>query len=133
MMKKKKDENNYTFDLNAIFGKGSEEKRMADKVLDRIGVPNDYKHQYVAEKNMKAKSADKNMKAKSADKKAKKIGKVPTWLVDRAYPKLPKESELSYLKRGLMNSGIGGVANMGKSVGKGLSKIQNKAYKKKKK
>ena len=67
-----------------------------------------------------------------ANKKAKKIGKVPTWLVDRAYPKLPKESELSYLKRGLMNSGVGGVANMGKSVGKGLSKIQNKAYKKKK-
>jgi hypothetical protein len=124
MTKKKKDENNYTYDLNAIFGKGSEEKRMADKVLDRIGVPNDYKHQYVAEKNMKA---------KSADKKAKKIGEVPTWLVDRAYPKLPKESELSYLKRGLMNSGIGGVVNMGKSVGKGLSKIQNKAYKKKKK
>ena len=67
-----------------------------------------------------------------ADKKAKKIGKIPTKLIDRAYPKLPKESELSYLKRGLMNSGVGGVANMGKSVGKGLSKIQNKAYKKKK-
>jgi hypothetical protein len=31
------------------------------------------------------------------------------------------------------HSGIGGVVNMGKSVGKGLSKIQNKAYKKKKK
>lgn len=57
MMKKKKDDNNYTFDLNAIFGKGSEEKRMADKVLDRKGVPNNYKHQYVAEKNMKAESA----------------------------------------------------------------------------
>ena len=67
-----------------------------------------------------------------ADKKAKKIGKIPSKLIDRAYPKLPKESELSYLKRGLMNSGFGEVINMGKSVGRGLSKIQNKAYKKKK-
>ena len=57
MTKKKKDDNNHTYDLSAIFGKGSEEKRMADKVLDRKGVPNDYKHQYVAEKNMKAESA----------------------------------------------------------------------------
>jgi uncharacterized membrane protein len=79
MTKKQKDENNYTFDLNAIFGKGSEEKRMADKVLDRIGVPNDYKHQYVAEKNMKA---------KSADKKAKK--KVPKLICYQKNPKLPR-------------------------------------------
>ena len=43
--------------MNAIFGKGSEEKRMADKVLDRKGVPNDYKHQYVAEKTMQAETA----------------------------------------------------------------------------
>ena len=56
MAKKKTKDNNYTFDLNAIFGKGSEERRMADKVLDRQGIPNDYKHQYVAEKTMKAES-----------------------------------------------------------------------------
>ena len=64
MAKKKNNDNNYTYDLNAIFGKGSEEKRMADKVLDRLGVSNDYKHQYVAEKNMKAESK-KNLAAKS--------------------------------------------------------------------
>ena len=69
---------------------------------------------------------------KNIDKKGKKIGKISPKIIERAYPKFPKESEFSYLKRGLMDSGVKDVINIGKSIGKGLSKIQNKANKKKK-
>ena len=76
--------------------------------------------------------AVRKMAKQQAEKKAKKIGNVSPKIVERAYPKLPKESEFGYLKRGLMNSGVKDVINIGKGIGRGLSKIQNKANKKKK-
>jgi len=69
---------------------------------------------------------------KANDEKSKKVGKISPKIVERAYPKYPKESELNYLKRGLMDSGVKDVVNIAKSLGRGLSKIQNKANKKKK-
>jgi hypothetical protein len=69
---------------------------------------------------------------KAKDKELKKIGKIPSGIAERAYPKYPRESELNYMKRGLMDSGVKDVVNIAKSLGKGLGKIQNKAYKKNK-
>ena len=69
---------------------------------------------------------------KAINKKSKKVGKIPSGIAERAYSKYPKESELNYMKRGLMDSGVKDVVNMAKTLGKGLGKIQNKAYKKNK-
>ena len=69
---------------------------------------------------------------KDIDKKGKKIGNISPKIIERAYPKFPKESEFDYIKRGFMDGGVRDVINIGKGIGKGLSKIQNKAGKKKK-
>lgn len=69
---------------------------------------------------------------KAKDKELKKVGKISPKIIERAYPKYPGESELNYMKRGLMDSGVKDVVNIAKSLGKGLGKIQNKAYKKNK-
>lgn len=65
MAKKKNDSmKTHTMNMDDIFGKGTEERRIADRVLDRRGIPSDYKSQYVAEKDMQGQSK-KNLAAKS--------------------------------------------------------------------
>ena len=46
-----------------IFGRDQEAKRKANSVLDKMGMPSDYKEQYIAEKDMKGQS-NKALKAK---------------------------------------------------------------------
>ena len=46
-----------------IFGRDQEAKRKANSVLDKMGMPSDYKEQYIAEKDMKGQSS-KYLKAK---------------------------------------------------------------------
>ena len=65
MAKTKKDSINiHAKNMDDIFGKNTEERRIADRVLDRRGIPSDYKSQYVAEKDMQGQSK-KNLAAKS--------------------------------------------------------------------
>jgi len=70
---------------------------------------------------------------KAIDKKALELGGIQGKIgITRNYAKKSGESEFEWMKRGVMDSGVGGVINIGKGIGKGLSKIQNKAGKKKK-
>jgi len=39
--------------VNEIYGSDKESKKMANKVFDRMGIPTDYRAQYIAEKDMK--------------------------------------------------------------------------------
>lgn len=58
-----------SYDMDSIYGSDKESKKMANKVLDRRNVAEDYKHQYVAEKNMKAKSNSYSKKGNDVEKK----------------------------------------------------------------
>ena len=42
--------------VDAIYGSDRESKKMANKVLDRKGIPNNYKNQYIAEADMRGRS-----------------------------------------------------------------------------
>lgn len=66
-----------SYNMDSIYGSDKESKKMANKVLDRKGVPEDYKHQYVAEKNMKSESNSylKKSTTKSRKKRIKFISK----------------------------------------------------------
>jgi len=69
---------------------------------------------------------------KAIDKKAKELGGIQGKMgITRSYAKKSSESEFEWMKRGF-NDSFGDVINIGKSIGKGLGKIQNKAGKKKK-
>ena len=46
-----------------IFGRDQEAKRKANSVLDKMGMPSDYKEQYIAEKDMQG-QAKKYLKGK---------------------------------------------------------------------
>ena len=62
--------------MDSIYGSDKESKKMANKVLDRRGVPEDYKHQYVAEKNMKA-DAQSYLKKNSTKSRKRRIKNIP--------------------------------------------------------
>ena len=54
-------------DVNEIYGSDKESKKMANKVFDRIGIPTDYRAQYIAEKDMQG-TARKYLKGRKVQK-----------------------------------------------------------------
>ena len=65
-----------SYDMDSIYGSDKESKKMANKVLDRRGVPEDYKHQYVAEKNMKSES-NSYLKKSTTKSRKRRIKSIP--------------------------------------------------------
>jgi len=65
----------HMMDMDAIFGKSTEERRVADKALDRRGIPGDYKSQYVAESDMQGQAnkfkREQQKRSDTRDKKRK--------------------------------------------------------------
>lgn len=53
--------------VNEIYGSDKESKKMANKVFDRIGIPIDYRAQYIAEKDMQG-TARKYLKGRKVRK-----------------------------------------------------------------
>jgi hypothetical protein len=71
----------------------------------------------------KKSNISKKSKSNSNEDDSKKVGNLPTWLVERAQPKESKTSELEYLANVFVKqSGLQSLGNI-------LSSIQNKAYK----
>ena len=54
--------------VNEIYGSDKESKKMANKVFDRIGIPTDYRAQYIAEKDLKG-QAKKYLRTKNSNTK----------------------------------------------------------------
>ena len=65
-----------SYDMDSFYGSDKESKKMANKVLDRRGVPEDYKHQYVAEKNMKSES-NSYLKKSTTKSRKRRIKSIP--------------------------------------------------------